>query len=257
MSQHQFNYRILDEVDHRPWPLPHGPWIMRQTWHDLLFAHWPVDQAALASIIPPPLALDLYEGDAWVGIVPFHMTNVAPRGVPPLPLVSAFPELNVRTYVHVDGRPGVYFFSLDAGNRLAVAVARGLFHLPYYLATMRVEDRGGAMHYTSERVSTDRGAARLAVTYEPSGSTFRPPQTSLEHFLTERYCLYTVDGDGRAARLDIHHPPWSLQPATATFHVNTMADPAGIPLPAKPPLLHFVKRQDMVAWPLIDARSRR
>jgi uncharacterized protein len=254
VGQHRFNYRILDEVDHRPWPMPDGPWIMTQTWHDLLFAHWPVDKVALASKLPPALTLDLYDGAAWVGIVPFHMTNVAPRGVPPLPRVSAFPELNVRTYVHVDGRPGIYFFSLDAGNRLAVAVARTMFHLPYFLARMRVADRGGVIHYVSERSWND-SEANLAVTYEPSGSIFRPCQSSLEYFLTERYCLYTLDGAGRAARLEIHHPPWLLQPATATFHVNTMAHPVGIRLPRKAPL-HFVKRQDMVAWPLTDAHSR-
>jgi uncharacterized protein YqjF (DUF2071 family) len=201
-------------------------------------------------------ALDLYDGEAWVGIVPFHMTNVAPRGVPALPLVSAFPELNVRTYVHVDGRPGVYFFSLDAGNRLAVLVARTMFHLPYYLATMRVDERDGAIHYASTRSVEDQGAANLIVTYEPSGSIVRPRQPSLEYFLTERYCLYTVDRGGHALRLDIHHPPWPLQPATATFHVNTMVDPIGIRLPGQAPLLHFAKRQDMVAWPLTDAQSR-
>jgi uncharacterized protein YqjF (DUF2071 family) len=129
-----------------------------------------------------------------------------------------------------------------------------MFHLPYFLARMRVADRGGVIHYISERSRND-SEANLAVTYEPSGSIFRPRQSSLEYFLTERYCLYTLDGAGRAVRLEIHHPPWLLQPATATFHVNTMADPVGIRLPGKA-LLHFVKRQDMVAWPLTDAHSR-
>ena len=228
---------------------------MTQTWHDLLFAHWPIDPAVLVRKLPVELPLDLFDDRAWIGVIPFHMTNVGPRGVPSLPGLSAFPELNVRTYVILDGKPGVYFFSLDAGNRLAVAVARTLFHLPYFFARIRVEDRGGVIHYTSERSRKDHGAANLAVTYEPSGSIFRPRQGSLEYFLTERYCLYTVDGGGRAMRLDIHHPPWPLQPATATFHVNTMADPAGIRLPGKAPLLHFVKRQDMVAWPLTAAQS--
>jgi uncharacterized protein YqjF (DUF2071 family) len=250
-----FNERILEEVHHRPWPMPDRPWIMTQTWHDLLFAHWTVDKVRLASKIPAPLELDLYEGEAWLAIVPFHMTNVAPRAVPALPWVSAFPELNVRTYVRADDRPGVYFFSLDAGNPLAVAAARTLFHLPYYLATMQVEERDGAIHYNSHRSSDEGGAADLVATYGPSGRVFRARKGSLEYFLTERYCLYTVDGEGRALRVDVHHPPWPLQPADATFRVNTMTDPIGIRLPARAPLLHFAKRQDVVAWLSTDASS--
>jgi uncharacterized protein len=107
---------MLQEVAHRPWKMPDRPWVMTQTWHDLLFAHWSVDPSQLRSKVPAWLELDLFNGDAWIGIVPFHMTNVAPRGVPSLPWVSEFPELNVRTYVRVADRPGIYFFSLDAGN---------------------------------------------------------------------------------------------------------------------------------------------
>ena len=124
MKSHDFDRGILDRVDHRPWPMPAAPWLMRQTWHDLLFAHWPVDKAALAAKLPSSLTLDLYDGEAWLAVVPFHMTNVAPHGVPSLPGMSAFPELNVRTYVRVGDQPGVYFFSLDAANALAVVDAR-------------------------------------------------------------------------------------------------------------------------------------
>ena len=140
---HDFNYRILEETRHRPWPMPDGPWIMTQTWHDLLFAHWPVDARLVASKIPAPLELDLFDGRAWLAVVPFRMTNVTPRGLPPLPRVSAFSELNVRTYVRFEDKPGVYFFSLDAGNPLAVATARALFHLPYFPAAMTVEAADG------------------------------------------------------------------------------------------------------------------
>src|ERR687892_361778 len=128
--------RVLAATAHRPWPMPDGPWIMTQTWNDLLFAHWPVDANDLRQRVPAGLDLDLFEGQAYVGVVPFHMTNVAPRGVPAIPWVSAFPELNVRTYVRIGAKPGVYFFSLDAGNPVAVAVARAMFNLPYYPATI-------------------------------------------------------------------------------------------------------------------------
>ena len=245
-----FNYEILAETAHRPWPLPDSPWIMTQTWHDLLFAHWPVDVASLRRLVPAPFELDLYAGQAWLGIVPFHMSNVAPRGVPALPWVSAFPELNVRTYVRTGGRGGVYFFSLDAANPLAVAVARRLAHLPYYTAEMKVQGAEGWVRYESRRKRPRRAAAELTATYRPAGPAAPPQFGTLEHFLTERYCLFTVGSRSIPYSLEIHHPPWPLQPAEAQIAVNSMADAAGLRLPAMPPLLHFVKRQDMVAWNL-------
>ncbi len=241
---HDFNHRILEQVAHRPWPLPESPWVMTQTWHDLLFAHWPVYPHLLASKIPPQLALDLFDGRAWIAVVPFHMTNVTLRGVPALPWVSAFPELNVRTYVRVDDKPGVYFFSLDARNPLAVWTARTLIGLPYFSAAMQVEVVETDVRYRSRRASHPH--PELVGTYRPTGPAFEPVPGSLEYFLTERYCLYTVDRVVR--RLDIHHPPWSLQVAEAEFSVNTMAAPIGLPLPREAPLLHFAKRQDMVGW---------
>jgi len=242
-----FNYAIVDQVAHRPWPMPARPWIMTQTWHDLLFAHWRVDPAVLRARVPGGLELDRFEGEAWVGVVPFHMTNVAPRGVPALPWLSAFPELNVRTYVRAGGRPGVYFFSLDARNASAVLAARTMFGLPYFVASMRVEREGDAVHYTSRRRAS-RVRAELLATYRPAGPAVPPEPGSLEHFLTERYCLFTVSRQRRIHRVDIHHPPWRLQRAEAAIEINTMAEAAGIRLPATPPLLHYASRQDIVAW---------
>src|SRR3954469_13425595 len=152
---------MLDETAHRPWPLPARPRIMTQTWHDLLFAHWPVDRAQLAALLPAGLELDLYDGEAWVGIVPFHMTNVAPRRVPSLPWVSAFAELNVRTYVHVGGKPGVYFFSLDPANPRSVAAPRALFGLPYYSATMEVQQTADGVAYRSWRTTSGAEPAKF------------------------------------------------------------------------------------------------
>jgi uncharacterized protein YqjF (DUF2071 family) len=246
--QNDFNYHILEQVEHRPWPTPESPWIMTQTWHDLLFAHWPLHAEVLARKVPPPLELELFNGRAWLGIVPFHMTNVAPRAVPALPWVSAFPELNVRTYVRVGTKPGVYFFSLDAGNPLAAGVARMLFDLPYYTASMKVEQRNGSVHYTSRRTSANSAEAEFIGSYQPSGPVFQAAKGSLEYFLSERYCLYTVGENGHTHRLEIHHPPWPLQPARAQIDVVTMTDGLGFPLPSATPVLHFAKRQDVVAW---------
>ena len=246
MTAHDFNRAILDEVRHRPWPMPHGPWVMTQTWHDLLFAHWRVDSNELRRAVPSQFGVDLFGDTGWIGVVPFHMTNVAPRGVPSLPWLSEFPELNVRTYVRVGDRPGVYFFSLDAASAVAVQAARSLFNLPYYGAVMTVTTDGDGVKYESRR-EDDTQAALFAARYRPTGASFVATRGSLEYFFTERYCLYNLDHTGIPYRLDIHHPPWILHPADAEFAQNTMGDAAGFSLTGTP-LLHFSRRQDMVAW---------
>ena len=239
---------ILDCTAHRPWPLPPGPWIMAQSWHDLLFAHWPMDAGALRRLIPPELEIDTFEGHAWLGIVPFRMSGVRLRWTPALPWLSAFPELNVRTYVTAQGKPGVWFFSLDAANAVAVAVARMSFHLPYFRARMTCLEVDGRIEYRSRR--THRGAldAAFEARYRGTGEVFEPQRGSLEHFLTERYCLYSAASSGRIYRGEIHHPPWALQKAEAQFTKNTMAPGAGLAQPDRLPLLHFARRQTMVAW---------
>ncbi len=243
---HDFNSDILTDVAHRPWPMPDKPWAMTQTWHDLLLAHWQVDAARLRELVPPQFPLDLFDGQAWLGIVPFRMTNVAPRGVPSLPRVSEFPELNVRTYVRVGDRPGVYSFSLDAGSPLAVRAARMLLNLPYYMASMNLSRTGTQITYESHR--RDTGPAEFVGAYEPVGPMFNAAPGSLEYFLTERYCLYHRSRRGTPYRLEIHHPAWPLQAARARIDRNTMAAASGVVLPAVEPLLHFAKRQDVVAW---------
>jgi uncharacterized protein len=242
-----FRYEILRETSHRPWPMPESPWIMTQTWHDLLFAHWPVDEVLVRARVPRELPLDTWDGRAWLGVVPFRMANVAPRGVRLPSVLSAFPELNVRTYVTRGGRPGVYFFSLDASSLPAVAGARTVFGLPYFLADMQLRRDGASVEYRSRRRWSERPAgfdARYAPITDPSP----PARGSFEYFLTERYCLYTVTRRRRVRRLEIHHPPWPLQRAEAEIRTNTMSDAAGIPLPPVAPVLHFAPRQDVVAW---------
>lgn len=245
-QMNDFNDGILNVTGHRPWPMPARAWVMTQTWNDLLFAHWPVSAAIMRELVPAPFELDLFDGQAWVGIVPFHMTNVVPRFVPALPWVSAFPELNVRTYVRVGDTPGVYFFSLDAASAVAVGTARALLNLPYYAASMTVTPRAGTIHYQSRRETAP--AAAFTANYRGLGDHHTPSPGTLEYFLTERYCLYALNHRHVAYRLDIHHPPWTVESATAQISINTMAEAAGIQLPAIAPLLHFAKRQDMVCW---------
>jgi uncharacterized protein YqjF (DUF2071 family) len=238
----------MDETSARQWPLPERGWLMQQVWHDLLFAHWEVPAERLRALLPERLPLDTYDGRGWVGIVPFHMSHVRPRRAPAVPWLSAFPELNVRTYVTLDGKPGVYFFSLDAANPAAVWAARRFYHLPYFTASMRVTPDGDAICYRSARRHRGAPPAALRVTYRPAGPVQDYPPDALDRWLTDRYCLYTTDERGRVIRQEIDHPRWPLQPAEATFERNTMTRPIGIDVTGQPPLLHFSKQVKVLIW---------
>ena len=225
---------------------------MAQVWSDLLFAHWPVAPEAIRGLIPPGLTLETFEGAAWVSVVPFRMSGVRMRQLPAVPGLSAFPELNVRTYVAAEGRPGVWFFSLDAANRVIVAIARRWYRLPYYLARMTVTAQSDGVHYASVRTHAGAPDAAFRAGYRPTGPAFNATPSSLEHWLVERYCLYAGSAGGRLLRTEVDHPPWDLQPAEAEIEANTMAAAVGIVLPDRPPLLHFARRQAVVAWtPLV------
>jgi len=219
---------------------------MKQTWHDLLFAHWPMGPGELKALIPAGLQLDTFDGKAWIGVVPFRMSGIRAHGLPPLPGLSSFPELNVRTYVTCGGKPGVYFFSLDAANRAAVWAARKFFHLPYFRARMNCREKDGTVHYCSQR---EGACAEFRGTYRPVAPARHSEKNSLECFLTERYCLYTVHRE-QVYRCDIHHMQWPLQNAEAELERNTMAAAAGVQLPSCAPLLHFTRRLEVLISPL-------
>jgi uncharacterized protein YqjF (DUF2071 family) len=221
---------------------------MAMSWHDLLFAHWPVAVDALRPLVPAVLDVDVRDGVAWLGVVPFRMSGVRVRGLFALPGSGAFPELNVRTYVTFGGRPGVWFFSLDAASRMAVRTARSLFHLPYFDADMTCRADGDDVVYRSRRTHDGAPPAEFVARYGPAGATFRASPGSLDHWLTERYCLYAAKPDGSILRGEIHHAPWPLQPARATIDVNSQAAAAGVSLPETAPHLLFARRLDVVAW---------
>jgi len=177
--------QVLNQVQHRPWPLPAGPWVMAQSWHDLLFAHWRIDAALLRRQIPAVLSIDTFDGSAWIAVVPFRMSGVRPRLAPAVPGLSAFPELNVRTYVTAEGKPGVWFFSLDAASVIAVAAARATFHLPYFRARMSCTTQGDEVTYSSVRMDPPTPAAELSAKYGPIGPVELASRGSLEHWLSE------------------------------------------------------------------------
>ena len=222
---------------------------MRQMWHDLLFAHWTVPSETMRALIPTQLTLDTFDGLCWVGVVPFRMSGIRRRGLPCLPGLSRFAELNLRTYVTHAGKAGVYFFSLDAANLPAVLAARAFYHLPYFHADMTTGECAGIIHYASRR---RRLRAEFRGRYLPTSEISLAAPGSIEHWLTERYCLYTTHR-GQLYRGEIHHAPWPLQTAEAELETNTIAAAAGISLADTTPHLRFARQLDVLIWPLARA----
>lgn len=244
--------------------MPNRPWSVSMTWHDLLFAHWPVPAEKLRPMIPAALEIDTYDGSAWIGLVPFRMTGVLPRPLP-TPCGFAFPELNVRTYVKTAGKTGVWFFSLDAASRIAVRVARAWYRLPYYDAQMSVETTARLpdqrvphdpaasdchVRYLSRRTHRRAPPAELHIEYQPTSPVFQAQPGTIEHWLIERYCLFAETRPGCIGCGDIHHLPWPLQTAEAEIRRSTMLEALGITTPHEQPLLHFARQLDVVAWNL-------
>jgi uncharacterized protein YqjF (DUF2071 family) len=247
---------ILSAVTHRPYELPAGRWRMAQRWNELLFAHWPIPVGEMARLIPAGLEVDTFDGYAWIGVVPFWMDQVRTRAVDDrcvtFPGTATFCELNLRTYVRsqITDRHGVYFFSLDAASSLAVIGARKLFHLPYFLASMHQQiGADGTVEYSSKRLLTGR-SVRFNARYRGLGQVAGPSKPgTLEHFLTERYCLFTRHA-GKVQVGHIHHLPWPLKAAEAEISLNELPAAHGITLPDRPPVLHFARKLDVYLWPL-------
>ncbi len=255
MTETPYDHDLL-QTAHRPYPHPTTPWRLRQSWHNLLFAHWPIPPAQLAPLLPPTLTPDLHAGQAWLGVVPFTMRDVRTR----LPILQAngptlsipttthFLELNLRTYVRSrrTGLPGVFFFALDCNSLLSVLGARTLFHLPYFPARMTSTQTPTGIHYTSRRQLT-RLSVLFDATYEPTGPATPPDPLTI--FLTERYCLFTTSGS-KLLIGHIHHLPWTLQPAQAEIRTNDLPQAHGFTLPQTPPLLHYSESLRVTLWPL-------
>ncbi|CAN5639224.1 DUF2071 domain-containing protein [soil metagenome] len=240
--------KVLGRTDHRPYPLPEGPWALAMSWHDLLFMHWPVPAEVLRPLIPPSLELDTFDGNAWLGVVPFRMSGVRPHFLPGVSPLSNFPELNLRTYVSNEGKPGIWFFSLDAHNPVAVRIARATFNLPYYDAKMFCHSSKEEVTYASVRTHKTAPTARFVGRYRPIGEVSETRSDTLENFLTERYCLYSSNARGIVWRGDIHHHMWPLQRAEVEVATLEMTGQIGVELPDKEPLLHYARRLDVVAW---------
>ena len=229
------------QTDHRPWPVPDRRWSWDQAWCDLLFIHFAVEPAALAGLLPPGLQLDLFDGKAWIGVVPFRMEGVTKRGWPAPAWLCDFAEINVRTYATHQGKSGVWFLSLDVVNPLVVGFARTFFHLPYQCARIGLESKTDGLHYTVQR-----GERRFEAVYS-GGEPAPAVPGSFAEWATERYCLYTVGAGGRIMRAEVQHPRWPLQRAKMTLVANTMSP---IALGAQHPEVYFSRRVDVAIWPL-------
>jgi uncharacterized protein YqjF (DUF2071 family) len=209
--------------------------LLSMRWRDALFAHWDVEPSVVDAHLPPSVDVATHDGRAWLGIVPFEMTDIRPRCAP---VGLSFGEINLRTYVEHDGRKGVYFFNLDADDPVGVPLARWLFHLPYYRATVDVTRREDAVRFTSHR--THRGAppAHFDATYRPTGEVFEPESGSLAAFLVENYSFFTGT-DGALYRGDIRHDPWPLQEGEVTIHSSTLFEANGFERPEESPLVYY------------------
>jgi uncharacterized protein len=232
--------QVAAAVSHRPWPLPDGPWAQAQTRRDVLFVHWRVALDELARLLPPELPLDTFEGEAWLGVTCFRMEGFRVRGLPPVPGLSSFPQLEVLTYVTLDDRPGVWLFSLEAGKPLIVEAAKRTHRLPAYRAEIAIAEESGGVLFAASR-----DGLAFKAQYAGAGQPFTAPAGSLERFLVERYAVYTADG-GRLYRADLHHAPWLLEAAQATVETATISPVA---LEGEPYAL-WSGAQDLLVWPL-------
>ena len=222
---------------------------MRQWWGKLLFMHWPYAPSAIRPLVPPHLSIDTYDGQAWLGVVPFTMWGVRPYLTPPVPGLNAFHELNVRTYVHYDGVPGVLFLSMEINSSVAKWGGRQFFFLPYYNAEMSLVEDQRTITYNSRRTSTDPPAASFEAVWSHGEPLPQTEPDSLEFFLTERYCLYTELKE-QLYRCRIFHEPWPLRSAKLSAHRSDVVEALGLPTPAGEPLLHYAEELKVDIWPL-------
>jgi len=259
VSREQAMQEFLVRTSHRPRPLPSGRWALTQRWNDLLFAHWPVPASSLAKLLPDWLDLDTYQGSAWLGVVPFWLDRIKIRGVPSIPGVRSFPDLNLRTYVRdrYTGTPGIFCFSLDASNLVAIAVARIFYHLPYYWADMRLEQRSDReFAFYSRRLFAGRQVIFKA-RYRGLGPTHKTAELrsgTFESFMTERSCLFSSSRTGQPIRANLHYVPWPLEEAEAEIECNDLLSTVGFELSHLEPVLHYSRRLAVYIWPAELAR---
>lgn len=237
------------QLDHRPFPLPSSPWLLSQVWEDLLFMHYPMDPNVLRDYVPRELELDVFQNKAWITIIPFRVTKMKGRGIPSLPLLKEYLEINVRTYVKYKGIPGIYFFSLDANHPLFVIGIKTAIGLPFKHAHIVFNQMENSFRFKHHRQSDKHATEKIELTYKPGEVLFETLPGTLDYWLLERYCMYSYLGK-YLIRGDIHHDKWKVSKATATTSINTMLSflsPDNCP--KIPSFLHYSKRRRVFCYP--------
>lgn len=245
---------LMNDITHRPWPLPSKKWIMRQTWSNLLFLHWPIPPETLRPHIPSSLQIDTFDRSAWLGVVVFVMEGIYPRGLSSVSLTPKFSEVNVRTYVQCDGKPGVYFMSLDVDDWASYTIAKRWYRLSYHPAQISIQKEGQTFHYESIRKGKTNTPITCKGTYTPLSDVYFPEKGTLDHWLTERYCLYSTDNKANIYCGEIHHRPWPLQKAETEICMNTLFSPFNFDLTGIKPISHFSKGIDTLIWNIQKTR---
>lgn len=242
------NKKVIDDgvdretIRQRPAELP----LMEHHWGKLLFMHWPISPERLRSLVPPQLTIDTFDGEAWIGVTPFTMWDVRLSFTPPVPYLSDFHELNVRTYVLYRGVPGVWFFSLNTNSSMTVFGARTFYFLPYFNSRIDLRQEGDTIHYDLERTDADRRAGFKA-SWEIGRELPESEPGTLEFFLTERYCLYSASGES-IYRARIHHKPWPLRQAKLLSHESDIVESDYLPKPKGKPLVHYAEALAVDIW---------
>ncbi|WP_332649466.1 YqjF family protein [Lysinibacillus sp. 54212] len=229
---------------------PKFPWVLQQNWHNVLFVHYPVYSKSLQKFVPRSLELDTFNGMCWVSIVLFIVKKNRIRLLPLIPGTNQFIQMNVRTYVTLDGTPGVYFLSIDASNKVAVTLATTLFFLPNYDAVMNLQQEGSSIFFQSARKG--KVSLEMECCYKPISPVFYATKNSLEAWLIERYTLFSLNRNGQPVRGDIYHAPWQLQHVEATVYKNTMLTDLSIAAEYNEPIFHFSKMQQARICPLVS-----
>ncbi|MGG1398021.1 DUF2071 domain-containing protein [Bacillus salipaludis] len=246
---------IMNDVGHRSWPLPSKYWIMRQTWSNILFLHWPIPLNILRPHIPSSLQIDTFNGSAWIGVIVFVLEGIFPRGISSISLTPKFPEMNVRTYVTCDGKPGIYFLSIDVENWASLKIAKRWFHLPYYSAQVSFRKEGQSFHIHSSRNGNFNTPITFKGKYVPVSEVYFPKEGTLDHWLTERYCLYSSNNGDNIYCGEIHHLPWPLQKAEMEIFRNTLLSPFHFDISEVDPIVHFSTGVESLMWNIKKIRT--
>ena len=235
------------EEHHKGTAFPNLPWIMKQTWHDLLFAHYPVKLELLQKLVPPVFQLDSYNGIGWVGVVPFHVQNHRVRLLPPIPGFDRFAQINIRTYVTVNGKRGVYFIRVHMNHLIAGVLAKTFYYMPFQAAIVKMEQSDRYINFCSIKSKQ----IEFQCHYTPISESKLAEKASFEHWLVERYSMYSLNRKGEVMRSDILHNYWPLQLAEGEITNHSILLNEGIQVANNEPILHYAKKMEAMLWPVV------